>query len=84
MYHMTPEQIRQRFLLIDQLDFYVPLALLIFMTFFLALTFLRARLWHRDNNKCDIGWWKVLDFVAYMVGMAAVGYYIWKTFFAFY
>jgi len=81
---MTPEQIRQRFLLIDQLDLWVPAAALGFLIVFLIFTVIRARLWHCDNNKCDTGWWKLLDFVAHMVFLAVLGYYIWRNFYAFY
>ncbi len=81
MYRMTPEQIRQRYLLIDELDLYVPLAVLIYLVFMLIIT-IGFRI--RAKNRGDGGWWRLLDAANCFVTFAALGYYWWRTFHAFY
>ena len=78
---MTPEQIRQRFLLIEQLDFWIPLVVLLYLLVLVALT-VSLRIEAKDQG--DKGWWRLLDATGYMLTFGVLAYYFWRTFYAFY
>lgn len=96
MYHMTPEEIRQRFLLIDRIDGLLPYIILTYSIPWLILLVIRYRrnpmvvggyLWWKLEWKLW-GWWTVLFFVLDLVGhlliLAVFIYFFWRTFYAFY
>ncbi len=99
MYHLTPEEIRQRFLLIDKIDALLPYVILGYSIPWLILAIVRRRrnpiistgsingLWYKMEWKL-LGWWVVPFFTVDMLGhlliISVFGYFIWKTFYAFY
>lgn len=97
MYHMTPEEIRQRFLLLEWIDGIIPFVILGYAVPWLILSIIRhhrnpmvagcGHIW-RDVEWKIWGYWTVLftilDLIGHLLILSVFVYFIWRTFYAFY